>query len=291
MNNLQIIDESGDRKYFTLIPNYILNHSSHWDREVYIQMKRIAGENGTVWTSQTTLAKQCGFSVNRLKQSLKYLLEHKWIEKIGTKKTQSSGGKQEVNEYKIIDLWNLNNQFYQEKFNKGVSPADIPLPQGVSRNEQRGITDEAKGVSPESYKEEPVKQEPLKKIVNFSNNPLFNQTWENYKEMRNKIRKPMTKAAENLALAKLGKEKVETAIAILEQSIFNSWQGLFPLKEPLGKKELTPQQQLERHARMLLEACGGDHDLAIARFTTGKYTEGVKYEPNDLMKVLHIIHF
>lgn len=58
------------------------------------------------------------------------------------------------------------------------------------------------------------------------------QTWNDYEEMRRRIRKPMTDSARGLAVRKLGKLKDEGHIveAVLEQSVFNSWQGLFPLK-------------------------------------------------------------
>lgn len=130
---IRVEDESGDRKYFTIVPNYILNHSTAWERDVYIQMKRIAGEKGTCWTSRTTLAKQCGMSVDRLKKSLKYLVEHKWIELLGKKTIKTAGGTQQVNEYRIVDLWHLNNIFYQ-----GGSPDNLPYPKGGRQTAERG---------------------------------------------------------------------------------------------------------------------------------------------------------
>jgi hypothetical protein len=133
--NLGIQDGSNDRRYFTIIPNFVLNHSTLWDREVYVQMKRIAGEEGTCWTSQTTLSKQCGMSINRLKKSLAYLVEHKWIRLIGTKKVGTIGGRQEVNEYRICDLWKINTDFYVKQ---GVSPNDTPIPKGVSPLKAKG---------------------------------------------------------------------------------------------------------------------------------------------------------
>lgn len=133
---IKIQNDSGDRKYFTIIPNYILNHSTLWDREVYIQMKRITGEDGTCWTSRNTLAKQCGISINRLQKSIKYLVEHHWIEQIGTKPVMTKGGVQEVNEYRVCDLWNINNEFYQK--NKGGSLEIPPL-------NQRGVMEMPKG--------------------------------------------------------------------------------------------------------------------------------------------------
>jgi hypothetical protein len=154
--NISIIDESGDHKYFTIIPNYILNHSTHWDREVYIQMKKIAGERGTCFAGIKKLMKITGFSKERLNNSIKYLLEHKWITFLGLKEVQTSGGKQFTNEYKINDLWKMNIEFYQ----KGGSPDDPPTVKGGSPNSQRGV---AKGGSPDDHKEEPIKEEPSKK--------------------------------------------------------------------------------------------------------------------------------
>lgn len=143
--DVEISDASEDKKYFTIIPNYVYNHSTHWDREVYCQMKRIAGENGVCWTSQKTLAKKCGLSINRLKKSLKYLIEHGWITFIGIKEVQTKGGSQETNQYSIANLWKRNADFYESK---GVSSEDIPTA-------QRGVTSAPKGVSPEDGKEEP----------------------------------------------------------------------------------------------------------------------------------------
>ena len=54
---IKIKDDSGDKEFFTIIPNYVLNHSTHWDREVYIQMKKIAGdkESGKCYMSVPNL--------------------------------------------------------------------------------------------------------------------------------------------------------------------------------------------------------------------------------------------
>jgi hypothetical protein len=55
--------------------------------------------------------------------------------------------------------------------------------------------------------------------------------WNSYVEMRIKIRKPMTDRAKELGIMKLQRlrEAGESAQEVLEQSIFNSWQGLFPV--------------------------------------------------------------
>jgi len=58
-------------------------------------------------------------------------------------------------------------------------------------------------------------------------------TWHDYLEMRRKIRKPATLKAQELIIKKLERLKSEgqDPNKILEQSIENSWQGVFPLKE------------------------------------------------------------
>lgn len=66
---------------------------------------------------------------------------------------------------------------------------------------------------------------------------VFKTTWKNFIEMRNKIKKPMTVNAGELIikeLEKLSKDE-NIQISILNQSIMNSWQGVFPLKERQGR--------------------------------------------------------
>lgn len=55
--------------------------------------------------------------------------------------------------------------------------------------------------------------------------------WDAYVEMRKKIRRPMTERAKELAVLRLDKlrQAGHDPEAVLDQSVFNSWQGLFPL--------------------------------------------------------------
>lgn len=57
--------------------------------------------------------------------------------------------------------------------------------------------------------------------------------WEAYLEMRQRIRKPATPYAQKMAIAKLSelRDQGNHPAAVLGQSIMNSWQGIFPLKE------------------------------------------------------------
>ncbi len=144
MQKLNIKDNSGDKKYFTIIPNFILNHSTMWDREVYVQMKRITGEEGTCYASRATLAKQCGMSIRRLDKSIKYLTDHKWIKLIGIKSFMTKGGEQSVNEYEISDLWKMNVDYYENQ--KGSAPDAHPIDERVCTDDSEGYAHSAGGV-------------------------------------------------------------------------------------------------------------------------------------------------
>lgn len=72
----------------------------------------------------------------------------------------------------------------------------------------------------------------VKRKTYFDDEEL-NKAFLDYIEMRKKLKKPMTERAIELAINKLenlSNGDTVTKIAILEQSIMNSWQGLFPLK-------------------------------------------------------------
>lgn len=62
----------------------------------------------------------------------------------------------------------------------------------------------------------------------------LNAAFADYVDMRKKIKNPMTERAIELAIKKLddmSEGDNDVAIQILEQSVMNSWKGLFPLKE------------------------------------------------------------
>ena len=61
-------DNSGDKEFFTIIPNFVLNHSTYQEQIVYVQMKRMAGEKGTFRMSMHNLAKKIGMDRARLKK-------------------------------------------------------------------------------------------------------------------------------------------------------------------------------------------------------------------------------
>lgn len=90
------------------------------------------------------------------------------------------------------------------------------------------------GQPPEVKRSEEKRKEQVSRKLDFEfPSWLPKETWTAYVEMRRKIKKPLTDDAVELAvkkLARLSGSRTEEAKAILEQSIFQSWQGLFPLR-------------------------------------------------------------
>lgn len=78
-------------------------------------------------------------------------------------------------------------------------------------------------------------------------NEVFNKTFKDFLELRVKMRRPATDRTKELLLAKLSGYAIETAIAMLEQSIMNSWQGVFELKKENdnGRRERSISKDTE----------------------------------------------
>ena len=74
-----------------------------------------------------------------------------------------------------------------------------------------------------------------KQVNNITNKPLsdFDLAFKDFEKMRKLIKKPLTDRARNMILNKLDKLATDkpTQIKILENSIVNNWQDIYPLKE------------------------------------------------------------
>lgn len=104
----------------------------------------------------------------------------------------------------------------------------------------------------DNQKTQPLKNKPKKAdsdsvsdnvSVNDSSlkkNQKVDKALKEFKKMRVKIRKPLTERAEKLIMTELQKlagDNEEKKIKILEQSIMNSWAGVFPLKTDNNKPQ------------------------------------------------------
>lgn len=219
---IKIIDNSGDRDFFTIVPNYILNHSTANDQSLYLQMKRYAGEDGKCFATQETLKSKTGMGRQSLLKSLNYLIKHKWVEYVGM-----TGGKtRPIKTYKINNIWQKNNDYYKEN-QEIVSETAVSFNQEiVSETARDSVQNSTKIVSETAIEEEPVSRrtnkeeptlatpsvadEPIKEYLNkFSTiNPSYEQLFSNKTQ----------RAAMDRLLKKHGAEKIDKLLEILPKS-------------------------------------------------------------------------
>lgn len=182
-DRIKIVDGSGDKEFFTIIPNHIINHSTAIDRAVYVEMKRFAGEKGVCWASKETMMKRLGIGKKALKNSIEYLLKRGWIEHLGLVKVGTKGGNQKTNAYRVSDIWKLNSQTY-----KGGSES-TPL------SDKGGVQKEPKGGSESNHKEDLLEEDKESVVADAPTIPPPLKKEEEYdfdkalKELHNKEQK------------------------------------------------------------------------------------------------------
>lgn len=107
----------------------------------------------------------------------------------------------------------------------GQSPPEIDIEKEIEIDIEKKIEKKKKNKKP---------------IVYYPNDERLNQAFIDYVDMRKKIKAPMTDRAIALAinkLADLSQGNNDKAIEILNQSIMNSWKGLFELKGTVSSSQ------------------------------------------------------
>lgn len=154
----------------------------------------------------------------------------------------------------IIKHWRMHNTISRNRYHE-TQYTDIKAQLLMKDNGAYSLTegspiDDSKLIERESacnkredgvqtaHTEEKPKKAAAKKtaepVVYYPNDVVLDGAFKSYVQMRVKIKKPMTERAIELAmkeLEKLSRGDADAAVAILEQSILNSWQGLFALKD------------------------------------------------------------
>lgn len=108
----KFVDESGDRKYFTQIPNIIIDTLNCKEMALYIHIKRKAGDKGIFSQGKERSAEQLGISAKTHRKYLKSLINKGFIKFDGTRRY---GQNRSVDVYRITDIWLENTEFYTKK--------------------------------------------------------------------------------------------------------------------------------------------------------------------------------
>lgn len=149
MDNIDFVDESGDREHFTIIPNYIANHSSAVDQALYFQMKKHAGERGECFASHQTLMTKLKIGHKALIKSINYLLEHKWISLKGYKLVETNGGPQSIKIYVINNIWKINSDYYHQLYDntKGSLKSEYLRSKGLLKASKGSLKSETNKIT------------------------------------------------------------------------------------------------------------------------------------------------
>lgn len=86
-------------------------------------------------------------------------------------------------------------------------------------------------------------------IAEYTQNEDLQNALKAFLQMRSFIKKPMTEYALKLMLKKLDEigNTDDAKIAILNQSITNNWQGIFPLKNKYTNQEKQPEKKYDQN--------------------------------------------
>ena len=119
------------------------------------------------------------------------------------------------------------------KFNDYQIESDTDNIQTNTESNKRLTNDQQTTNNIQEGKKGRKKEEITIKSLIATCSPDFQMAFLEFSEMRTKIKHPLTVRAANMALSKLDELAYDDAgkIAILNQSVFHSWQGLFKVKD------------------------------------------------------------
>jgi len=169
--------------------------------------KKVTLNPGQFVTGRKKLSEITGISESSIEKILKYLESEQQITQEKTTK------------FRIITIKNW--ECYQQKDNNGTTTEQQAI-------QQRATYKNVKNVKNEKKQQGIVFPEKL-------NTEKFILTWADWTQHRTEIRHKLTPKAVEKQLRLLEKYSVDEAVAIVEKSIQNGWQGLFP--EPIIKKK------------------------------------------------------
>lgn len=142
----------------------------------------------------------------------------------------------------VIKHWKIHNYIRNDRYKETVYQEEkalldekdnkaytLGIPDGYQMETQIRIGKDSLGKDREGKSKG---SKPM--AVYYPNDERLNLAFTDYVEMRKKIKHPMTERAIELAMKRLddmSNGDNDVAVQILDQSVLNSWKGLFPLKE------------------------------------------------------------
>ena len=196
----------------------LLMMANHTDKKILLGNELVEVKAGSFITSELKLADKWGWSKTKVRSFMALLENDKMIvQKKDRKKTTITI--ENYNDFQVLETEKKPQKDHKKTTKK---------PQKNTNNN--------------------VNNDNNKNNILYADNPALNETIIAFVEHRKSMKKPMTDRAIKLMITNLNKlsPDVNVQIEILNQSIINGWQGIFPLKNQnnqkkgSGRKEVVP---------------------------------------------------
>ena len=188
---------------------YLLLNASHTEYPVLFGGKKISLKAGQLITGRKSIASTLGISESKVRRILDLFEIDQQIDR------------QRSNKNSLVSILNWDKyQIFDQQIDQQAT-------------NKRPTTDQQVTTNKNNKNIKNIKE--CKEII-YSDVPELNEAIIAFIDYRKSIKKPMSDRAITLLLGKLNKmsNSVQEQIEILNQSILNGWQGIFPLKNDSG---------------------------------------------------------
>ena len=177
------------------------------------------GQNADGWPGVRTLAKETGLDKDTISKSIARLEE-------AGRLIINNRGRGTLNHYSLPDksVREIRTVDKGKSVRKPRTVQNAKCPEDTDTGVRKPRTEVS--VNPVHNQTDQSNQT----IPDLLNTPEFVKCWEQWKQYRRELKKPLAPTTEGHQLKKLAGHDVDTAIAMLEQSMEKGWQGIFELK-------------------------------------------------------------
>ena len=237
------------RDGYGIIPKIVMRDKnlSIEAKAIYAYLIAFAGDKKTCYPSRDLMCEELGISINRFTKHLKTLKESGYIKVERIK----SGNLKAKNIYEIImderdrciNFRDIENEYHE---NKDIEHEYLENEYtNINSLNNNSLNINSVNNNSLNKKEKKKKRTDLDVLINeYTSNSFLQETIIDFMKMRKSIKKPVTERALKGILNKLDKLATtdDIKIKILENSIENCWQGVFPLKDNLSNYNSNKHQ-------------------------------------------------
>lgn len=213
-------------------------------------------KTNTVKANDQYVKKSLKWGISKIQKTKQALKEHGLIDIVQRRKDGKIEGwfikvSYLVNERKAdeikIKVQNINNTQNEQVENCTSGNEET----NALKEKIKCLENELKMLKDNKKERKPKKQTKSydEQIAEYTGNEELQDALKAFIQMRSFIKKPMTEYALKLMLKKLDEigNTDDAKIAILNQSITNNWQGIFPLKDGNTKQEKQPEKKYDQN--------------------------------------------